>query len=82
MVLNNKHGIALVCKLVKDAKQHFHIFKMQSVVGSSNMYKVLPVEVRDSSAASFTRWHSPPLSVGRLPQFDITQTDILQCLIF
>lgn len=30
MVLNNKHGIALVCKLVKDAKQHFHIFKMQS----------------------------------------------------
>src|SRR5690606_20688628 len=34
--------------------------KCRPVVGSSRMYRVLPVSRLDSSRASFTRWASPP----------------------
>ena len=38
--------------------------KCSPVVGSSRMYRDLPVALRTSSLASLTRWASPPLRVG------------------
>ena len=34
--------------------------KCRPVVGSSKMYRARPIEGRPSSAASLTRWASPP----------------------
>ena len=63
VMLDHHHGVALVHELVEDVDEQLHVLKCRPVVGSSKMYKVLPVLMRASSDANLTRCASPPLSV-------------------
>ncbi len=55
--------------------------KCKPVVGSSSRYRVRPVSGRDNSAASLTRWASPPESVGAAwPKRQIIESHVAQGL--
>ena len=54
VMFDDHYGVAMITQAMQHSEQVLNILAMQPVVGSSRIYRVLPVSFLESSAASFT----------------------------